>query len=42
MDHKIITLGTVEVQGQEITFQPAGPVIHTKCGASRVLIRVGE
>ncbi len=42
VDHKTIILGTLEVQDQELTVQPNGPVFHAKCNASRVLIRVGE
>jgi len=42
VDHKTIILGTLEVQDQELTVQPDGPVFHAKCNASRVLIRVGE
>jgi hypothetical protein len=42
VDHKTIILGTVEVQDQELTVQPDGPVFLTKCNASRVLIRVGK
>ena len=41
VDHKTITVGTVVPNLTELSI-PNGPVLLTKCVASRILIRVGE